>query len=706
MNRRERRTQATLLRRNWATAAPIYRGPQAGTQLSPALRHFNLGNAYMGNASYDLAIASYRRAIALMPQVAEIWSNIGCAYWRLTQLERAEECLRTALSIEDAHAPSHSNLGGVLEAQGRLAEAVDCYKSALAVEPNHLNARRNLAGVLMRMGAPGLAIEHYRRALELDPCCADTWSDLASALFAGHRTEDALVCTRRALALDPDHPSALAKTADLLRIQGFFRPAIAAYDDLARRHPDSCSARVKSALTQPVILESSDDALRNRERTLRRLAMLMSDGARIDDPMEEIGMTNFYLAYHGLDDLKMQSAIAEFHSRICRNLNWTAAHCLHKKPAPTGGGRIRLAIVCSYLRENTISKLYRGLIEKLSRERFEIVLFRPPHDNEELAIAVDRACERVVQMPRAFFVARQMIADARPDVVLYPEIGMDPLCYFFAFARLAPVQCVGWGHPVTTGIPTVDYFLSSRAAEPANAQSHYSERLICFERLPTYYIRPNVELSPLRREQLGFPERAHIYACPHSLFKFHPDFDAIIAELLRRDPEALVVLIAGIHSNWTRTLASRIARAHPDVSNRIVFAPRTSQRDFIRFLKVADVLLDPFHFGGGNTSYEAFAAGLPIVTYAGEFMRGRVTMACYEQMGMSDLIVTSPKEYVDLAIRLASDLDWRSAMCTKIVQRAPILFEDEIAVSEFEDFLAAAVNAHANGEAITGWSWL
>lgn len=283
---------------------------------------------------------------------------------------------------------------------------------------------------------------------------------------------------------------------------------------------------------------------------------------------------------------------------------------------------------------------------------------------------------------------------------------MDPLCYFLAFARLAPVQCVGWGHPVTTGIPTIDYFLSARAAEPADAQSHYSERLICLDRLPAYYVRPDAGIAALSREQLGFPQRAHIYACPHSLFKFHPDFDAILAQLLRRDPDALIVLIAGIHPNWTRTLAARIAAAGPDVSNRIVFAPRISQRDFIRFLKVADVLLDPLHFGGGNTSYEAFAAGLPIVTYPGEFMRGRVTMACYEQMGMGDLIATDPRQYLDLAIRLACDADWRSAMRAKIVQRAPILFEDEIAVAELEDFLFAAVSAHGNGQALTGWNRL
>ena len=73
---------------------------------------------------------------------------------------------------------------------------------------------------------------------------------------------------------------------------------------------------------------------------------------------------------------------------------------------------------------------------------------------------------------------RQAISDAAPHVLLYPEVGMDMIVGWLAAQRLAPVQCVAWGHPETTGMPTIDYFLSSDFMEPPDAATHYTESLV------------------------------------------------------------------------------------------------------------------------------------------------------------------------------------------------------------------------------------
>ena len=64
---------------------------------------------------------------------------------------------------------------------------------------------------------------------------------------------------------------------------------------------------------------------------------------------------------------------------------------------------------------------------------------------------------------------------------------MDIRTYFLAFSRLARVQCVTWGHPDTTGIPNMDYFISSNLIEPKEADEHYSEKLQRLNVLPTFY---------------------------------------------------------------------------------------------------------------------------------------------------------------------------------------------------------------------------
>jgi predicted O-linked N-acetylglucosamine transferase (SPINDLY family) len=353
--------------------------------------------------------------------------------------------------------------------------------------------------------------------------------------------------------------------------------------------------------------------------------------------------------------------------------------------------------------EHTIGKFYHGIMQKLSRERFEVVAVRPPQDRDGLGDAIGRDAERNVEIPYDLYRAREVIAAERFDILFYPDIGMTPLTYFLAFARLAPVQCVSWGHPVTTGIPALDYFISARSIEPEDAQTHYSERLILLERLPTYYWRPHHSAIAFSRAEMGFPTDARLYVCPQSLFKLHPDFDVVLATLLRRDPEARLLLLSGIHKHWDRLLAARIAKAFPDVVARVIFVPRIPQAEFFRLLMMADVILDPPFFGGGNTSYEAFAMGLPIVTWPGAFMRGRVTEGCYRQMGFTELVADSLDSYVEIALRLANDAGWRERVKTEIGARSPVLYEDAPVVAELEDFFAAAFAAHLRGERVTQW---
>ena len=158
---------------------------------------------------------------------------------------------------------------------------------------------------------------------------------------------------------------------------------------------------------------------------------------------------------------------------------------------------------------------------------------------------------------------------------------MDPVSYFLAFSRIAPVQVAWWGHPDTTGIPTIDYFVSSDIEVPG-AQAHYSEKLFKLKGLGTHFTRPaapeyaadaaaarlrarlrchgaDAVLSAADESSLARGAGAHgvgggatpqlqpiqprVYLCVQSLFKLLPRFDRAITAILRRDPHALVVLI-------------------------------------------------------------------------------------------------------------------------------------------------------------------
>jgi protein O-GlcNAc transferase len=666
-----------------------------------ASRHYNEANRHLAQGRLAAAERSYRQAVALAPADAQAWSNLGCTLWKLDRLAEAEACLVRAITLRSNFAEAHNNLGGVLEAMGRLEEASHQYRTAISIDPKQAQPYCNLGAVLHRLGRFEEAKVEYAHALALKPDFAEAWSNLGAAFLARANFHDSEGCLLRAMELSPHNRQVLSNLADVLRIQGKFSEAIEIYRRALRADRDNVPQMVKLALAQEVILNSRASAISRRTKVMESLNNLLERGVQLEDPQREIGMTNFYFAYQGVNDIELQSLTAKFYLSACPKLGWTALHC--SAPATPSDGRLRIGIVSSNLYEHTIGKFYHGIIQKLSRKRFEVVVVRPPQDGDAIGNAIGRDADRAIEIPNDLYPARERIAAERLDILFYPDLGMTPLTYFLAFARLAPVQCVSWGHPVTTGIPAIDYFISAKTIEPQDAQTHYSERLILLDRLPTYYWRPHHAATPFTRAELGFADDVKLYVCPQSLFKLHPDFDLVLATLLRRDPKSRLILLSGVHKHWDRLLGSRIAKGFPDVAGRVIFVPRIPQAEFFRLLMMADVILDPPFFGGGNTSYEAFAMGLPIVTWPGPFMRGRVTEGCYRQMGFTELVADSLDSYVEIALRLANDAVWRERMKNEIAARSHVLYEDARAVAELEDFLCAAFDAHRRGDRITQW---
>lgn len=275
---------------------------------------------------------------------------------------------------------------------------------------------------------------------------------------------------------------------------------------------------------------------------------------------------------------------------------------------------------------------------------------------------------------------------------------MEPFTYFLAFARLAPVQCVSFGHPDTTGIRNMDYFISNDLFETEDADAHYSERLFRLHDLGTlaYYYRPQIPAPLKDRGAFGLPNEARLYLCPQTLFKFHPDFDAMLGNILRADPDGRLILIEGKFPHWTDSLRRRFARTLPDVLNRVLWLPAQNGDDFINLIAVCDVMLDTPHFNGMNSNLEAFAVGTPIVTLPMDLQRGRHTYGMYQKMGIHDCIAGNPGEYVRIAVRVATDPAYRRALQDRILTANAALYEDDRAVQEFERFFTEAV-ARATG---------
>jgi len=428
----------------------------------------------------------------------------------------------------------------------------------------------------------------------------------------------------------------------------------------------------------------------------RVLDELLADAPRIDDPLHEVGMTPFFLAYHGIDDRLILETLARLYIRSTPSLLFTAPHCARPYRSQRGV-KIRVGFISAFFHDHTIGRLTCGLVAGLDRTRFDVwVIFARPARDAWSARFREHA-DQVIELPEDLAGARELIAAARLDVLFCPDIGMHALTYFLAFARLAPVQCVSWGHPDTTGIPNMDYFLSARVLEPAGAERHYSERLVREEALNFYFEPCAAAVAVKPRAAFGLRDGVALYLCAQSLFKLHPRFDTLLAGVLRADPSGRLVLVRAHSAHYATEFLHRFAGRFADLAERVDFVPPQPLADFLTLARMCDVALDSMPFGATRTTIDILTAGTPVVTRRGAFLRSRMSAAINARIGLDTLIADSDEDYIERAVALATDPELRARTRHALERRRRLIFEDDAAVRQLGRFFIAACERVAEG---------
>ena len=553
--------------------------------------------------------------------------------------------------------------------------------ASLATKPQDVVALVARAQAAQREGRAGDAVAMLRQAATARPDSPEIENQLGNALQDAGDQLAALAAYRRAVAADGRFGPAHQNLGYLLVAQGRTDEGIEHLRRAQQVTPLDVN-RVLIATALPIVYSSGADLAVRRQRVEHDVQALVDEGVQIDTT-DTLVPTNFYAAYQGADDCRLHANLG----RIYTGPDLAIANGTRARR----GNRLRIGFLSAYLRDHTIGRLNLGRVQQLDRERFEVVVLSAAVARDPVAAAFEQAADRYVRVPRAVAQARQLIAEQDLDLLLFTDVGMDALTYTLAFSRIAPVQCATWGHPVTTGSPAIDYFISSELLEVEGADAHYTERLARLPSLATYYERPARPPVDGVRARLNLADDAHVYCCPQTLFKFHPDFDPLLAEILRRDADGVLAVIEGRAPAWTQLLRDRFGRTMPDVVDRVRWLPPLPRNVFLRLLAISDVLLDPIAFGGGNTTYEALAMGTPVVTLPGELMRTRIARALYARAGYMELVVDSPQAYVETAVRLGTDPAFARSAREQIDSASPVLFENAEEIRDLEAFLTQAV---------------
>lgn len=650
-------------------------------------------DAAMRAGRFEIAAARCEDRLATHPEDLMARGLLGTARAAMGDFAGAEAAFVEVLRLAPGHRPATIALARAIAAQDRRDEAFDLLRD---IETDDPIALREIADAFVAIGSPEAALDALTRWRQGRPRDPDAMFRHAHVLGLLGRKEEAVAAYREGLALRPEVGPAHANLGLFLCEQSRYEAARQEYAAAIKLSGGAAGPRFLRAGLSPVIHDSAEAIDQLRARMASEFEELTLQRARLRHPLAEVGASTALTTYHGRPNRDLQTTIAKSYRAACHDL---------ERAGPlrgSGGPRIRVGLCSGFLWGHTIGRVMLGLLRELDRSRFEVVLLRVGRTFDALGRALDAAADRVVLLPPTLEQARETIAQADLDVLLYSEFGAEPMTTFLAYARLAPVQGVLWGFPDTSGVPNLDYYASTALFEPDNAQDHYSETLIAFPRLYSFMDPPDGRAEPITKQSLGIDEDDRLYLCAQSLYKAHPEFDPALAGILARDPKARVAFFEGPEPHWRALLEARFARTIPD-ANRIVFLPHLPSAPFRGALQIANAVIDTKHFTGGYTTYLSFAAHVPVVTWDGDLMRGRMTQGLYRSIDVEPLSAQSDDAFADLAVEIAGGGSRKRDVQIALADRAEGLFEDYGALRDFERFLIAAHASAQEGRKLTGW---
>ena len=481
------------------------------------------------------------------------------------------------------------------------------------------------------------------------------------------------------------------------------------------RLPGDCAALQKATLRNALAAHSStkeaSEAWLKDGRALTQ-SLLRRDSLELrgvqdpaNDPYVYCLLSSFYL--ETLYEADWKEAAKDHYELAVKA--WPQLKYTSIKKAPPGK-ILRVGVVSAFLHvSNSVMRDFGGTLARLPSEKFALYLIYL----SEQGLPVSPACSKwaatvhveevynekalVDGVPTWLATTRNKIVAMELDLILYLDLTMSTMAHRLAMSRLAPVQVTSHGHPVTSGIQTIDYYVSWAAAEVESAADHYTEELVLLPSSDMHqYHDPVLKdgMSTVTHHKVPNGSREALfpsitgkrwYVCMQKPFKLHARFGDMLQKVLDADPEGVVILHAGADRDW-------------DLGDRVVFLDPLPHHELLALYREADVVLDSYYAGGCTTTREAFEMGAVVVTLPAKYLGGRWTLAFYDILGIKEAIATDEDDYARLAALIGRDGDLRASIKARIAANIHKMWRSDAAVDHWTDVLLRLVQRGERSE--------
>jgi predicted O-linked N-acetylglucosamine transferase (SPINDLY family) len=636
--------------------------------------HCNLGLVLRDMRRLDDAEASLRRAVALQPDYADAYNNLGATLKDMGRLSDAEASYRKALEIRPDLARAHSNLGVILHESGRLAEAEACYRKALEAKPDYAEAHYNLGLILQQSGRLVEAEASYRSALALKPGYAEAYNNLGSALSNLGRLDEAEASLRQALVIRPDYDDAYCNLGLTLRdmkrldeAEASLRRALAIRPDYAEAYCNLGAVfqdqgrLIEAETCYRKAIEIKPDftkAHSNLGVTLQDLGQLdeaeasYQQALRIDpDYANAHGNLLFALNYH--PDRSAEEIYRAYQQYDAdRGIPLRSTWREHGNDRDMNR-RLRVGYVSPDFKNHSCRHFLEPLLAHHDKARVEVFAYAELVKEDEMTVRYKNYVEHWI--PTSGMSDAALAERIRGDGIdiLVELAGHTAGNRLLVFARKpAPVSLSWLGYGYTTGLSTIDYYLTDEISAPIGSEKLFAEHLWRIA-TPAYAYRPAAgmgEVNSLPAQRLGYVTFGTL---TRSIRVNHRTI-RVWADILKAVPDSRLVMDSLTFKDLAmqERLATQFAQ-HGIARDRLEMGFHSPPWDVLRGI---DIGLDCFPHNSGTTLFETLYMGVPYITLAGRPSVGRLGSSILHGVGHPEWIAASEADYVAKAVELAGDV--------------------------------------------------
>jgi protein O-GlcNAc transferase len=678
-----------------------YQNPMVDEAINQKLNYLSLTAISLVQEKKYVEAESKLLKILELSNDPRTWFNLGMLYHEMGLINKAIECLKNSIKLDNTIGLSYYGLGLSLEKNNDISNAIDAYQQAIKLNEDLVDAYNNLGNLYKKSDIDENAILIFQDTLLRFPYHHGAYINLGNLYLEKHQYQEALNIYKSAANKEIIVPEIYDGWVQALNLLGYSEQAIQLLNEATLKFPEDLFINRKKLLYLPIIYNDKKEIVLYRENFAHGLEILketidlksqegIAKAYAIVNGQSKTGDTNYYLAYQGYSDLAIQKQYGLFLHSIMKATypQWMREIKLTSRKNKQ---RIRIGYVSQRM-QSLLSTLLVGWLKHHNSEQFEIYSYSidekldSKHEQEFQFLS-----DYYYHFPNQLEQACQQIKNDQIDILVYFEIGIDPLISQLASLKLAPIQCVTWGHPMTTGFPTIDYFLSSDAMEPVNGQDHYSEKLILLPKLGFNISFPIYCEKIIKRDIYGFKEEDIIYLSCQHIAKYLPQYDYIFAEICHQIPNAKLVFVKrtgmeSIMQKFKNRLQKEFDKYSLSIDHYTYFINGLDLPGYFNLLLNSDIFLDTIGWSGGFTSLDAIASDLPIVTLPSEIMRGRQSYGMLKIINVIETIAQNEHQYIDIAVRLGLDKKFRQKVVQKMKLNKNLLFNDLTCIKALEKF--------------------